>query len=138
MTYDVVVLCHPMSLVYNIYTCSGNTMSAEEEKKNVYQLVYHSHLGFRIAAVQHLLLEAGVSFVMEEPEWGEDFRVVANNPGTPVFAPPVIRKGDFTLSQSAAIMHYLGSAHGFLPTDAEQAATCLQLVLDVSRQHIIQ
>ena len=30
-------------VIYNIYTCSGNTMSAEEEKKNVYQLVYHSH-----------------------------------------------------------------------------------------------
>jgi hypothetical protein len=80
-----------------------------------YLIVYHSSLGFRASPIQMLLLDAGVEFEMREPEWGED-RVVAGNPGLPVFAPPVLRKGDFVLSQTCAIMNYLGSIHGYTPT----------------------
>jgi hypothetical protein len=80
-----------------------------------YLIVYHSRLGFRASPIQMLLLDAGVEFEMREPEWGED-RVVAGNPGLPVFAPPVLRKGDFVLSQTCAIMNYLGSIHGYTPT----------------------
>ena len=80
-----------------------------------------------------LLLDAGESFTMTEPEWGDEFRVVKDNPGCAVFAPPVLRKGDFTLSQTCSIMSYLGAVHDYAPpaTSAEAAATCLQVTLDV-------
>ena len=97
----------------------------------MYTLVYHEHLAFRAAPIQMLLLDAEAEFKMAPPEWGED-RVVAANPGCAVFAPPVLRKGDFTLGQTTAIMDYLGRAHGMLKGSAEQLATANQLTLDVA------
>ena len=97
----------------------------------MYTLVYHEHLAFRAAPIQMLLLDAEAEFKMAPPEWGED-RVVATNPGCAVFAPPVLRKGDFTLGQTTAIMDYLGRTHGMLKGSAEQLATANQLTLDVA------
>jgi glutathione S-transferase len=96
-----------------------------------YQVVYHAALAFRAAPIQMLLLDAKIDFTMVEPTWGED-RVIENNAGNhTVFAPPVIRRGDFTLSQTSAIMHYLGERHGYSPSGGPEAsATCLQVILD--------
>jgi len=74
-------------------------------------------------------MDAGIDYTMEEPIWAPD-RCVGTNPGMPVFAPPVLKKGDFYLSQTSAIMNYLGEAHGYSPVGAEDKASCLQLVMD--------
>lgn len=44
------------------------------------------------------------------------------NPSTPLFAPPIIKKGDFTLSQTPAIMKYLGKKFGLFPSTEESEA----------------
>ena len=50
----------------------------------------------------------------------------------PVFAPPIIRKGEFVLSQTAAILQYLGRLFGLYPSGgAEEEARAMQLTLTV-------
>ena len=44
------------------------------------------------------------------------------NPGIPLFAPPIIKKGDFTLNQTPAIMKYLGKKFGLYPKTEELEA----------------
>ena len=44
------------------------------------------------------------------------------NPGMPLFAPPIIKKGDFTLFQTPTIMRYLGKKLGLFPKTEEQEA----------------
>jgi glutathione S-transferase len=79
-----------------------------------------------------MLLDAGVPFTMQEPTWSPE-RVLNPNPGSPVFAPPVLVKGDFVLSQTPAILHFLGGAHGYYASEAtaEESAICLQTLLDI-------
>ena len=103
-----------------------------------YTLVYHDSLGFRAAPVQMLLIDAGVGFEMATPEWSDDgsWRVVKDNPGMSVFAPPVLRKGDFTLSQTMAIMQYLANQHGYNCGNAQEDTTMLQLLLDIGGEQI--
>ena len=97
-----------------------------------YELIYHASLSFRAAPVQMLLLDAGIPYTMLEPTWSDD-RVIARNAGNhPVFAPPAIRHGDFTLSQTSAIMSFLGEEHGYGAVGAEQKATHLQVILDAA------
>ncbi len=44
------------------------------------------------------------------------------NPGLPLFAPPIIKKGDFTLYQTPTIMRYLGKEFGLYPKTKEAEA----------------
>jgi glutathione S-transferase len=44
------------------------------------------------------------------------------NNGFPVFAPPVIKRGEFVLSQTPAIMKFLGKEFGFYPTNKDDEA----------------
>jgi glutathione S-transferase len=95
-----------------------------------YVIVYHAKLSFRAAPIQMLLLDANIPFTMVEPTWGND-RVIDRNAGNhSVFAPPAIRRGNFTLSQTCAIMSFLGQTHGYSVIGLEQSATCLQVILD--------
>ena len=84
--------------------------------------------------VVRALLDAGAEFAMAEPHWGAD-RVIEANPGAPSFAPPALRKGNFTVAQTPAILHYLGEtlAGGAYRAGggAEGSAVHLQLLLDI-------
>ena len=52
--------------------------------------------------------------------------------GFPVQFPPIIRKGDFVLSQTPAIMEYLGKKFGLFPEGGpEDEAHAMQLTLTV-------
>lgn len=48
---------------------------------------------------------------MVDPQWSPD-RCVGINPGFPVFAPPVLMKDDFVLSQTPCCMEYVHKAYG--------------------------
>ena len=55
------------------------------------------------------------------------------NVGLPAFAPPVIKKGDFVLSQTPTIMRYLGKKFGLYPKDEEgeaQADSIMSTITD--------
>ena len=52
--------------------------------------------------------------------------------GHPVFAPPVLRRGDFYLAQTAAICHYLGRRHGLAPRGEAGQAHALELQLTIA------
>lgn len=94
-----------------------------------YDIIYHRGFTGRAAPVIHLLIEAGLTYTLVAPTWGAD-RCATPNPGHPVFAPPVLKKGDFHLAQTCAILQYLGAKHGFTPSDPELAASCLQASMD--------
>ena len=42
--------------------------------------------------------------------------------GFPLFAPPIIKKGDFVLNQTPTIMRYLGKEFGLFPKTKEHEA----------------
>ena len=53
--------------------------------------------------------------------------------GYPVQFPPIIKKGDFVLSQTPAILEYLGKKFGLYPDGgAEEEAHAMQLTLAVA------
>jgi len=52
--------------------------------------------------------------------------------GHPVFAPPVLVQGDFVLSQTAAICHFLGCRHDLAPGDEGGQAQALALQLTIA------
>ncbi|UCE31096.1 MAG: glutathione S-transferase family protein [Burkholderiales bacterium] len=55
-----------------------------------------------------------------------------SGPGHPVFAPPVLRHGDFVLAQMPAICAYLGERHGLAPVDTQARYYALQLQLTIA------
>ncbi len=97
---------------------------------SVYQLCYHEGLGGRSIGIQLLLLDAGIKYDMIPVVQGGRDRVLGENGGFPVFAPPALVSGDFTLGQSPAICYYLGQKHGYVPNNPEVAAHCMQIILD--------
>jgi glutathione S-transferase len=76
----------------------------------------------------------------EIPGRGEFVRLVAavvafyegRHAGHPVFAPPVLKQGDFVLAQTAAICDFLGRRHGLAPRDEAGAAHALELQLTIA------
>lgn len=97
-----------------------------------YDLYYHPGFGGRALAARMLMADAGVTFnLLPVIHDGKD-KVVGENCGCPVFAPPVLKKGDFVLSQSGVIVHYLGTQHGYVPSTPEGSAQCMQLIEDSS------
>lgn len=47
------------------------------------------------------------------------FSSSGGNTGYPALAPPVVKKGAFVLSQTPAIMRYLGRLYGLAPENPE-------------------
>lgn len=57
-------------------------------------------------------------------------------PGFPVMAPPIIQHGDFVMSQTPAIMIYLGQKFDLAPVGGpEEAAHASQLLLSIQDYH---
>jgi hypothetical protein len=99
----------------------------------MYEIIYHEALVFRCAPIEMLLHDAGISFTKSAPQWAPN-RCLGENTAGPCFAPPVLRECDtnFCVSQLPAIMEYLASVHGYLPTDKKDAAVSLQILLDIA------
>lgn len=74
--------------------------------------------------VRLIFEEAGVSYIEKGKEEGfvANFVWQGGNTGFPVFAPPIIRRGDFVLFQTASILRYLGTEFGLVPENKEDAA----------------
>ena len=85
----------------------------------------------RTSCIIHLLFEAQKTYKIIEPTTGVD-RCATPNPGHPVFAPPVLKHGTFHLSQTSAILQYLGHQHGIAPTNPQESANCNQANLDAA------
>lgn len=65
--------------------------------------------------VDHGVMDGGAHKVFKFVRGGE-------NVDFPVFAPPAIKRGSFVLSQTPAIMKFLGKEFGFYPTDVQGEA----------------
>lgn len=105
-----------------------------------YELYYWPEIPGRGEFVRLVLEEAGVPWVdvARQPS-GEGGGMDAvlelyagKSAGHPIFAPPVLRHGDFVLAQTAAICHFLGRRHGLAPADEEGAAHALELQLTIA------
>ena len=58
-------------------------------------------------------------------------------PGFPAFAPPIIQHGDFVLSQTPAILQFLGKKFDLFPAGgAEEEAHAAQLVMSITDYHL--
>ena len=105
-----------------------------------YELYYWPEIPGRGEFVRLVLEEAGVPYVDvgrdERAPGGGMEAVVAfyqgRNEGHPVFAPPVLKHGDFVLAQTAAICHFLGRRHGLAPGDEAGDAHALELQLTIA------
>jgi glutathione S-transferase len=105
-----------------------------------YELYYWPEIPGRGEFVRLVLEEAGVPYldVARQPpaEGGGVEAVVAfyagGHAGHPVFAPPVLKQGDFVLAQTAAICDFLGRRHGLAPADEAGAAHALELQLTIA------
>lgn len=105
-----------------------------------YELYYWPSIPGRGEFVRLVLEEAGVSYVdvgrQPREEGGGVEAVVAfwagKREGHPIFAPPVLKQGDFVLAQTAAICHFLGRRHGLTPGDETGDAHALELQLTIA------
>ncbi len=52
--------------------------------------------------------------------------------GHPIFAPPALKRGDFVLSQTAAICDFLGRRHALAPPDEEGRSRALALQITIA------
>ena len=112
---------------------ASNTMAGCE-----WQLIYWPTFPGRGDFVRLMFEEAGVAYDdvcrIEDSHLAVLAFYQPPEPGVvaPVFAPPTIRKGEFVLSQTAAILQYLGRLFGLYPSGgAEEEARAMQLTLTV-------
>lgn len=100
-----------------------------------WELLYWHILPGRGDFVRLLFEEAGVPYVdvaRKEGNSSKVFEFVQRGKTTnlPTLFPPIIRKGNFVLNQTAAILQYLGKEFGLYPSGGPQEeATTLQLTL---------
>ncbi len=86
-----------------------------------------NHMIGRGEFVRLMFEAAGVPYIDRGVEKGGAFVAAfcwggGNAGGWPIFAPPAIKKGDFVLSQTPAIMTFLGKKFGLYPaTDEDEA-----------------
>lgn len=88
--------------------------SIKEDGKN--------HMIGRGEFVRLMFEVAGVPYIdhgILDPASVFSFVYKGGNPDFPIFAPPAIKKGGFVLSQTPAIMKYLGKELGFYPSRKE-------------------
>jgi glutathione S-transferase len=105
-----------------------------------YELYYWPEIPGRGEFVRLVLEEAGAAYVdvgrQPRGEGGGVEAVVAfyagRNAGHPIFAPPVLKQGDFVLAQTAAICHFLGCRHGLAPQDEAGVLQALELQLTLA------
>merc|ERR1719456_702929 len=82
-----------------------------------------------------LLDHAGVKYEMKRYDMNEGqkpFAVYLPKSQFPAMACPVLTDGDLSVSQTPAIMAYLGKRLGYEPEGAEKQANCLQMALNAA------
>ncbi|MFT7625302.1 MAG: glutathione S-transferase [Myxococcota bacterium] len=100
----------------------------------MYELIYWPFLPGRGEMVRLLLEDAGVDYLdaaRRPEEAGGGVPLIlsyrsGDAPGTPPFAPPILKDGELVLAQTAAICAYLAERHGLVPDDAAARATAQQ------------
>jgi glutathione S-transferase len=101
-----------------------------------YELYYWPEIPGRGEFVRLVLEEAGMAYRDVGREPGGMKAVLAfyegRSEGHPVFAPPVLKHGDFVVAQTAVICHYLGRRHGLVPGDEAGDAHALELELTIA------
>jgi glutathione S-transferase len=105
-----------------------------------YELYYWPEIPGRGEFVRLVLEEAGVPWVdvarRPRSEGGGIDAVLAfyagKHDGHPIFAPPVLKHGEFVLAQTAAICDFVGRRHGPAPADEAGAAHALELQLSIA------
>jgi len=105
-----------------------------------YELYYWPSIPGRGEFVRLVLEEAGAPYVdvgRQPPDEGGGVEAVVafyagKSDGHPIFAPPVLKQGDFVLAQTAAICHFLGRRHGLAPADERGEAHALELQLTIA------
>lgn len=100
-----------------------------------WELYYWHSLPGRGDFVRLLFEEAGVPYLDVARKEGSSSKVLeyrqrGKTSNLPSLFPPIIKKGDFVLCQTSAILQYLGKEFGLYPTGgAQQEAIALQMVL---------
>jgi len=105
-----------------------------------YELYYWPNIPGRGEFVRLVLAETGAPWVdvgrLPRNEGGGMEAVLAfytgKHGGHPVFAPPILKQGDFVLAQTAAICHFLGGRHGLAPSDEAGESHALELQLTLA------
>ena len=118
-------------------------MSSQAQWKLYYWYTPDSVLGVfpgRGEYVRLMFEEAGVAYedVCKKNNSNADLLAFmkGEKPGFPVLAPPIIQQGDYVMSQTPAIMMYLGKKFGLFPTGGpEEEAHAAQLLLTIHDYH---
>ena len=105
-----------------------------------YELIYWPGLQGRGEFVRLALEDVGVEYVdlARRPvsEGGGVDAVLRylqdSGSGPPVFAPPVLRRGELAVSQTANILAWVGSSHGRWPNEPREQLHAMQLLLTVA------
>ena len=99
-----------------------------------WELIYWHALPGRGDFVRLLFEEAGVPYTDVCRNAGSSSEALKYRrgevPNVPTMVPPIVRRGDFILNQTTAILHYLGKEFGLYPTGGHQEeAVALQWAL---------
>lgn len=100
-----------------------------------WELIYWHSFPGRGDFIRLLFEEAGVPYIDVCRKAGDStealkYRMRAEDSNLPVLFPPLIRKGDFVLNQTSAILQYLGKEFGLYPSGGpEQEAVALSWTL---------
>lgn len=106
--------------------------------------LYYWPCRFRGNIIRLILAEANVQYQdIHDYQAVEKFVFLDKTKSIPTFAPPVLRVGEFVLSQSSAIAQYLAKKHGLEPEGGlEQSALALMIfnqcndfLLELTRSH---
>lgn len=105
----------------------------------IYELIYWPSIQGRGELIRLALEAAELDYVdvARRPEAeGGGFPAVlryvdGRGPGFPALAPPLLKRGELVVSQTANILAWLGSAHGLWPEDEGDQLHAMQLLLTV-------
>ena len=105
-----------------------------------YELFYWPSIQGRGEFVRLVLEEAGAAYVdvarLPEEQGGGAGAIMplleGEQPGTPPFAPPILRHGELVVAQTATICRYLAGRHGLAPASEGDRLRADQLALTVA------
>eukprot|EP00122_Pirum_gemmata_P015812 Pgem_evm1s14786 len=103
-------------------------------KDSKWELLYHTSGGMRSEYIKIMFEDAGVDYEIHNRDMyamteafsdGVDF-----GRGAPIFAPPILKNGDdFVLTQTPAIVEFVGEKLGYTPSTIEEKALCKSYLL---------
>ena len=105
-----------------------------------YELIYWPAIQGRGEFVRLVLEDSALKYhdIARRPESeGGGFPAVlqyvwGQNPGYPIFAPPILKFGDLVLSQTSNILYWLGKKYDLWPQNERQATYAMQVQLTIA------